>query len=274
GIANIARWIPFMADDAYLRNQLRNKMIRPTTIPQSLRDLQIEQAVAREALRLAFEHHKSLARGLKGVQTKAGVEFEREATGKTLVNMIELDMIIGSGGVLSHAPERAQSALMMLDAYQPEGVTMLAVDSIFMMPQLGVLSTILPEAATQVFERDCLIKLGHVVAPIGTAKEGEPCLTVAFKDSTSEVVPFGQLRLIQLKENETQEATITPARNFDVGAGKGKPITVTLEGGVVGLILDTRGRPVIIPSEPTQRVAKLQEWLRAIGLTVHTGASE
>ncbi|MEO7715387.1 MAG: glutamate mutase L [Capsulimonas sp.] len=274
GIANIARWIPFMADDAYLRNQLRNKMIRPTTIPQSLRDLQIEQAVAREALRLAFEHHKSLARGLKGVQTKAGVEFEREATGKTLVNMIELDMIIGSGGVLSHAPERAQSALMMLDAYQPEGVTMLAVDSIFMMPQLGVLSTILPEAATQVFERDCLIKLGHVVAPIGTAKEGEPCLTVVFKDSTSEVVPFGQLRLIPLKENETQEATITPARNFDVGAGKGKPITVTLEGGVVGLILDTRGRPVIIPSEPTQRVAKLQEWLRAIGLTVHTGSSE
>ena len=266
GIANIARWIPFMADDAYLRNQLRNKMIRPTTIPQTLRDLQIEQAVAREALRLAFEHHKSLARGLKGVQTKAGVEFEREATGKTLVNMFALDMIIGSGGVLSHAPERAQSALMMLDAYQPEGVTMLAVDSIFMMPQLGVLSTILPEAATQVFERDCLIKLGHVVAPIGTAKEGEPCLTVAFKDAAPEAVPFGKLRLIPLKENQTQEAVITPARGFDVGAGKGKPITVTLEGGVVGLIIDTRGRPVVIPTEPAQRVAKLQEWLAVLGL--------
>ena len=44
-------------------------------------------------------------------------------------------LIIGSGGVLSHAPRRTEGAYMMLDAYQPEGITMLAVDSIFMMPR-------------------------------------------------------------------------------------------------------------------------------------------
>ena len=270
GLPNIARWIPFEADDAYLRNQLRNKMIRPTTIPQTLKDLQIEQAVAREALRLAFDHHKSLARGLKGSQTEAGMELDK-ATGKTTVNMLKLDMIVGSGGVLSHAPHRAQSALMMLDAYLPEGVTMLAVDSIFMMPQLGVLSTILPEAATQVFERDCLIKLGHAIAPIGTAKDGEPCVTVSFKSSGTEVVPFGQIRVLQMADGQTDEATITPAKNFDVGAGKGKSRTVTVEGGVVGLVIDTRGRPIAIPSEQTPRVAKLQEWLRAFGLPTMQG---
>ena len=37
--------------------------------------------------------------------------------------MMELDMIVGTGGVLRHAPRREQSALMMMDAYQPEGVT-------------------------------------------------------------------------------------------------------------------------------------------------------
>ena len=31
---------------------------------------------------------------------------------------------------------------MMIDAFLPEGVTSLAVDSIFMMPQLGVLANI------------------------------------------------------------------------------------------------------------------------------------
>src|SRR5262249_44394808 len=66
-VENIRRWIPFDVGDADLRNQLRNKMIRPTTIPQRMRDLQIEQAVAREALRLVFDHHRSLARGLEGV---------------------------------------------------------------------------------------------------------------------------------------------------------------------------------------------------------------
>ena len=265
GLPAIARWIPFEADDAYLRNQLRNKMIRPTTIPQTLKDLQIEQAVAREALRLAFDHHKSLARGLKGGQTEAGMELDK-ATGKTTVDMLKLDMIVGSGGVLSHAPHRAQSALMMLDAYSPEGVTMLAVDSIFMMPQLGVLSTILPEAATQVFEKDCLIKLGHAIAPIGTAKEGDPCVTVSLKSGKTEVVPFGQIRVLPMGDGQADEATITPAKGFDIGAGRGKSRTMPIEGGVVGLVIDARGRPIAIPADQTARVAKLQEWLRAFGL--------
>jgi len=265
GLPAIARWIPFEADDAYLRNQLRNKMIRPTTIPQTLKDLQIEQAVAREALRLAFDHHKSLARGLKGGQTEAGMELDK-VTGKTTVDMLKLDMIVGSGGVLSHAPHRAQSALMMLDAYAPEGITMLAVDSIFMMPQLGVLSTILPEAATQVFERDCLIKLGQAVAPIGTAKDGDPCLTVSFKNGSTEVVPFGQIRVLPMGAEETNEATLTPAKGFDIGAGRGKSRTVHVEGGFVGLVIDARGRPIAVPTDQTARVAKLQEWLRAFGL--------
>ncbi len=270
GLPQIARWIPFEADDASLRNQLRNKMIRPTTIPQTLQDLQIEQAVAREALRLAFDHHKSLARGLKGGQTESGLDLDR-ATGKTLIDMLRLDMVVGSGGVLSHAPHRAQSALMMLDAYAPEGVTMLAVDSIFMMPQLGVLSTILPEAATQVFERDCLIKLGHALAPVGTAKDGEPCLTVSLKNGGTHAVPFGQLRVLPLAPGQTDEATLTPARGFDVGAGRGKSLTATVEGGVVGLVIDTRGRPIALPPTQPARVAELQEWLRALDLPTIQG---
>src|SRR5207248_3979710 len=126
---------------------------------------------------------KSLARGLTGVQQQRtiGDLLKQAGTGKTLVDMMSLDMIVGSGGVLSHAPRRAQAALMMLDAYQPEGVTLLTVDSIFMMPQLGILSTVLPEAATQVFDRDCLIRLGTVVAPVGTARPGEEIATVSFR---------------------------------------------------------------------------------------------
>lgn len=269
GLPRIGRWIPFAAGDAALRNQMRNKMIRPTTIPQTLQDLQLEQAVAREALRLAFEHHKSLARGLKGVQQRrtVGDAVSQSETGQSLVDMLSLDMIVGSGGVLSHAPLRGQSALMMMDAYQPEGVTMLAVDSIFMMPQLGVLSTILPEAATQVFERDCLIKLGDCIAPIGSAKEGDPCVTVARSSGETIAVKFGEIKLVALGA-ETERVTISPARGFDVGEGKGKPRTATVEGGVVGLVIDGRGRPIAIPPDPDARIRKLIEWHKSLGLPV------
>lgn len=277
GVQNIRRWLPFEISEEELRNQLRNKMIRPTTIPQRLVDLHLEQAVAREALRLALEHHKSLARGLTGIQQQRtiGEALTQEATGKTLVDMMALDMIVGSGGVLSHAPRRGQAALMMMDAYQPEGVTLLTVDSIFMMPQLGILSTVLPEAATQVFERDCLVYLGTCVAPVGVGKPGETCLTIRMGSETISV-PFGTIRVIPLgfvdettsNEPERREVTLQPARGFDVGAGKGRQRTVTVTGGKVGLIIDARGRPLSLPADDATRVARMREWLEAMGLPV------
>jgi len=267
GIHNIRRWLPFDIEEYEVRNRLRNKMIRPTTIPQTYEDLLLEQAVAREALRLAFIHHKQLARGLKGVQQQRtiGEALEQAETGKTLVQMMKLNMIVGSGGVLSHAPKRAQAALMMMDAYQPEGVTMLAVDSIFMMPQLGVLSTVHPEAAAQVFDRDCLIRLGSCVAPVGQAREGEPCLTIEY-NGKSETFRYGELRVLPLGVGETLQATIKPARGFDVGAGKGRAVEATLEGGVVGVVVDTRGRPLQLPQDDTTRRQTLIEWMTALGL--------
>ena len=70
-----------------------------------------------------------------------------------------------------------QTAMMLVDAFEPEGCTLLAKDSIFMMPHLGVLSAVHPEAAAQVFERDCLIYLGTCIAAKGLGKEGKPCFT-------------------------------------------------------------------------------------------------
>jgi len=270
GVENILRWVPFSIDENDLKNRIRNKMIRPTTIPQTLEELIIEQAIAREALRLAFEHHKTMAVGLKGVQQERTISeaFAQTLSGATLVDMMSLALIIGSGGVLSHAPRRVQSALMMLDAFQPEGVTMLSVDSIFMMPHLGVLSEVNEKAATEVFDRDCLIRLGSSICPVGLDKEGKKCLDIVIlkKDGTriERSVNFGELVRIPLEVGEKAKAIIEPTKNFDVGAGKGKRLETEVEGGVVGLIIDCRGRPLNIPSDPKERVEKLSSWVRAL----------
>lgn len=266
-VENIARWLPYEIDPAEVRNRLRNKMIRPTTIPQTYEDLLIEHAVSREALRLAFAHHKSLARNLVGnaQQRDVGQIFNQDQSGGSLVNMMALDMVIGSGGVLSHAPKRAQSALMMMDAYQPEGITMLTVDSIFMMPHLGVLSEHLYEAAKEVFERDCIVKCGHCIAPVGLAKDGEPCVSISGA-GVSLAVPFGQIAVIPCGVGEFKDLEITPSKTFDVGAGKGRPISAKLEGGTVGIIVDARGRPFMVDFANPNRVSKLRSYLTAFGL--------
>lgn len=267
GVDNIVRWLPFEIDPSEVRNRLRNKMIRPTTIPHTYEDLLIEQGVAREALRLAFEHHKSLARGLSGVQQQrdVGQIFDQTSASASLIKMMELDLIIGSGGVLSHAPKRAQSALMMMDAYQPEGVTMLTVDSIFMTPHLGVLSQHFYEAAKQVFEYDCIVKCGHCISPTGNGKAGEVAVTVS-GPGVKEAVPYGSIKVIPCDRGQFMDLTIEPGRAFDVGAGKGKPRTMKCEGGTVGIIVDARGRPFALPTDTATRVAKLREWLQAMGL--------
>ena len=264
GMENVLRWVPFDIDVSDLGNRIKNKMIRPTTIPQALEELIIEGAIAREALRLAFDQHKQLAVELRGVQQQRTISeaFAQSETGATLVDMLSLDLIVGSGGVLSHAPRRNQAMLMMIDAFQPEGVTHLAVDSIFMMPQLGVLAQVNEAAATQVFERDCLIHLGTCIAPVGVAASGD--LGVTINGDLTETVPFGELRLYPLGVGEKARVTIQPERRLDMGVGRGQPVEAEVEGGVVGLVVDTRGRPLEVSDASTERVSLLKKWFEAL----------
>ncbi len=269
-VPNILRWVPFEVDEADLRNRVKNKMIRPTTIPQTLEDLMIEQAMAREALRLAFEQHKLLAVGLKGVQQERTISdtFEQTESGGTLVDMMALDILVGSGGVLSHAPRRVQAAFMIIDGFRPEGITQLAVDSIFMMPQLGVLAQVHPDAALEVFHKDCLIRLGACIAPRGTAKDGAHCLDIKIEKGDGSVeersMNFGEMAVVPLAVGEKAKATISPSRRFDVGLGHGKEVHTEIGGGVVGVIIDCRGRPLVLPEDREERVRRLTEWNKAL----------
>ncbi|HIB53931.1 MAG TPA: methylaspartate mutase [Nitrospirales bacterium] len=273
GLENILRWIPFGIPEVDLRNRIKNKMIRPTTIPQTLEELQIEQAIAREALRLAMDHHKTLATSLKGVQQERSISdvFQQQASGTSLINMQCLDLIVGSGGILSHAPRRVHSMVMMIDAYELVGITELAVDSIFMMPHLGVLSTVNEQAATDVFFHDCLIPLGTCVAPLGQGKLHEACLDfevrgVAQRRLDVGSVKWGEILLRPSADWDGARLTLTPAKGVDLGLGKGERWERELSSGVVGLIIDCRGRPLDLPTDQTQRIDVLRRWNHSLAL--------
>jgi uncharacterized protein (TIGR01319 family) len=268
GIENILRWVPFDIDEADLRDRIKNKMIRPTTVPQLLAELKIEQAIAREALRLAFVQHKQLAVGLKGIQRGRTISesFDETMAGQTVIDMRALDLLVGSGGVLSHAPRRSQAMMMLLDAFQPEGVTRLAVDSIFMMPHLGVLAQVHATAAAEVFERDCLINLGTCVSCVNKPKAGRQCLEyrlTAGGESREGSVSAGELVLEPLGVGETAAVSVEPARSVDVGAGRGRGIEAEVVGGVVGVVFDGRGRPLAIPQD--NRSETITRWAAALG---------
>ena len=277
GLDNVLRWVPFDIDRKELTNRIGNKMIRPTTVPQSLEELFIEQSIAREALRLSFKQHKEFAVGLKGIQKERTISdaFEQSTSGESLVNMMDLDLLVGSGGVLSHAPRREQSAKMLIDSFMPEGVTQLAVDSIFMMPQLGVLAHVDKEefkdesrkAALEVFHKDCLIRLGTCINPIGRSKPGDIVLNaeLTMPDGTILEQELIKDKIVRIEvPYEPVKAILRPGKNMDIGAGPGQEIATDIYGGTVGLIFDGRDRPISIPSDPLKRLEALRSWSSAL----------
>lgn len=260
GMDNVLRWVETSMDERELRNRVKNKMIRPTTIPQTKEALEFEQAVAREALRLAYLQHKEFATTLKGVQQQRtiGDTFLQEGGGRSIVDNMKLNLLVASGGVLSHAPEMLQTARMMIDAFEPEGITELAKDSIFMMPHLGVLASVHPQAAIEVFERDCLIQLGTVIAPQGTGKQGAPCFSYEISGESlrqSGTIHVGDFEVLPLEIGQTVQVNLIPSRGFNLGNGSGRPVQATVRGGTVGILLDGRGRPIWPDSSPLKSQA-------------------
>ena len=268
---------------------MKNKMVRPTTIPQTLEALIFEQAVAREALRLAFVQHRSFATNLKGVQQQrtVGDVFAQQDAGASLVDRMRMDLLVASGGVLSHAPRLEQTAAMLLDSFEPEGFTELAKDSIFMMPHLGVFASVHAQAALEVVEKDCLIVLGSAVSAKGQGKMSKPCFawtmkitqagdaqqgTVSnnsvgtqHKDSdASGALLCGDIAQVALSPGAEADIEVRPERGFDFGAGPGKPVTRKVRGGPLGVIFDARGRPLALPTDLSERRACLNKWIKAL----------
>ena len=248
GISQIKRWLPFEFTDTELADRLRNKMIRPTSIPQTIEELWIEQAVCREALRLSLAHHRSLAIGLEGRRERGISDIFRQSSERyELVDLMKLDIVIGSGGVLSHAPSRMQAALMMIDGFGLEGVTQLAVDSIFMMPHLGVFASVHPEAAYEVFENDCLVQLGCAVVPVFPSKlKRIERLAEIFLDG----ILLGSIncnevtRFLTPSSGEGSLKVVPLHRSIDIGAGAGQILERRVVFGECGVIVDGRNRPL------------------------------
>jgi len=275
GVENIIRWLPFEIDEIALRHKLYNKMFRPTTIPSTLENLLVEHAIAREALRMGFIHHRFLARPLQGMQRdqkkmEANILAQQEIQ-DTFIDMKRLQWLGGTGGLLSHAPRRIQSALVLIDGFQPEGVTKLAQDSVFMMPHLGVLSTVSPKAAMDIFEKDCLVRLGTCITPLGQPKDltgAEEVASFTFEMPDGSKVEkhstYGTIEVIPLPEGANAKVEIRPTSRFDFGQGSGKTLDLTVEGGVAGIIIDARGRPIHFPEDDQKRIKQINEWFNAL----------
>ncbi len=249
GSQRVTRWLPFNITEDELQQYVLNRMLHPQVIPASLRDLQIGQAFAREAIILTVEAARNHHFG-----------------------QFDADLILATGGVLAHAPKFGQAALILLDALQPRGVTSMVLDRTMLISQLGAVATVAPIAAVQVNENDAVMhRLGTCVIPYGDLPQGQVAIRVGIeynsgRQVTAEVMS-GSIEIIPLRINEQALLTLYPAPTVDVGLGPGERARAAeeIDGGLVGLVIDARGRPLVFPTDETQRHARLLQWMQVVG---------
>ncbi|MHB1296217.1 MAG: glutamate mutase L [Anaerolineae bacterium] len=252
GAERLQRWIPQSAPLDEIALQVESVRLRPHTIPQSMEDLLLEHAVVREA-------------GCMTLRDLSARYWQVEGESAPTLTP-GFDIVCARGGALAHTPRDGLVALTLLDALQPVGLTRLVVDWASALPQLGALATVAPLAAAQALQRDAFRDLGPVIAPSGQAKLGEKALHIKIVrqsgDSSEFDLAAGSVYLYPLAAGERATLEVRPSRRFDIGLGKpGAAARTEVHGGSLGIVIDTRGRPLALPTEPQERQARQREWL-------------
>lgn len=262
------RWLPWSITPAELHNYLLNKSLHPTTLPVTYEDLMIEYAVAREAIRLVRDQIQARWSS----QPAIGQQFG------------QWNLVVAAGRILTRAPHPAHVAMVLLDAVEPWGITSLALDISSTANMLGAIAAVQPVAAVQLAIRDSFLNLGTVIAPKGHGIYGQTALKIKVRlqndefdispeaeenDFSEEIdIPYGSIKVLPLPSGQKATVEMRPTRYFDIGLGQpGRGAVADVEGGILGIIIDARGRPLRLPARDEQRHELLGQWLSNLDIT-------
>ena len=254
-LEDILRWCPLDVSTGALRDYLYQKSLYPSSIASTGEDQSLAQAVARQALHLAMQ--------------AARRDFPRNAPSSRSGLLPYFEPIFAGGGALADAASPTDSLLILLDAIQPVGVSTVILDRHNLLPSLGAAmerSSLLP---VQVLESGAFESLGTVINVSGAAREGASAARVHLTyengaEARADVVA-GSIQLLPLPQGQTARLAVRARPGIDAGFGPGRSGIATVSGGILGLVIDARGRPIRLPADSGRRRDLLKKWRLSIG---------
>ncbi|MHB0878458.1 MAG: glutamate mutase L [Anaerolineae bacterium] len=253
GAVAIRAWLTADVSEEEVNRWVLNKELRPWVRCTSPEECAIEMAFAREAL------HQAATAAVASWQDGQGIGGSLPRT----------DTVVGGGAVLGGG-RSAEAAGALIDGLQPVGVCRLALDSGELVPSLGAVAELNPAAVRGVLDRDAIVVLGTLIAPIGPAKGGRTAIKVDIQmpgnQSMSIEVAVGSLVRLPLAAGVKARAVLRPTKPHDVVVGSpGQGMEVEVEGGPLGVIIDARGRPLPDLQRMVGRTDQLRQWAAALG---------
>jgi uncharacterized protein (TIGR01319 family) len=247
GAEAVRAWLPYNISLDDLQHYMLNKMLRPSSIPATLRDVYMEHALLRGGLRHLLRDALSQWADLEAADLLPPV-----------------DTIIAGGAGLTRTGKPAYNLLLIVDALQPRGVTRVYADAYGIVPALGAMARTNPLATVQVLDAGNLDLLGTVVSLSGQAR-AERVVARLKLTTQGETLNYelkgGHVVFLPIPQDYTLELDIRCQNGMTLNGRSRQKLT--LQGGSAGIMIDGRGRSFDAGRTTEERAKNLPMWLQA-----------
>ncbi len=242
-VKDIPKWSAVSLTEEDVKFYLWNKSIHPKIVPETEKQLAIEMSfnkimIARQLNKL-FQNWPSIP--------------------------TNFNQIIVSGELFSNFLSPEDAILTLLDSLQPTGMTKFFLDRHGILPVLGAIAPSNRFLPVQLIESSAIALISQVISIKSNEKLGNPLMRFLIEFENGEkkeiIINKGSLFSIPLNPGQKVKGTILPLGKFEIeNLNRDFEKGLILQGGLCGVIIDARGRPVLLPKNDSQRLELLQKW--------------
>ena len=246
-IDDVGKWLIENVPADELKEILWQKTLTPGSIPVDEKGLAVELAAARAIL----DH---------------GMNEMRQ---QSLLAANTFEPIFISGSTITHAPTPQQILLTLLDGIQPVGIAPLIIDKHGLLPILGAIAKSIALLPVQVLESSAFANLATVINIESKTSEGTPVanarLTYRSGSYMDVEVKQGSIATLPLPSGDIGTISLNLARRSTVEGLIAPDEPFKVHGGVCGVVIDARGRPLTFPKDEAARRERYKRWMFMLG---------
>ncbi|OJX41220.1 MAG: hypothetical protein BGO78_00270 [Chloroflexi bacterium 44-23] len=226
-----------------VKNFLWDLSIHPNTIPTTENHLAIEKAVT-----------EILIQNLYRKMLTKWPDFP-----------LTIQQVIVSGEIFQNHFGYGESLQTILDSFMPDGIVTLYLDQHGILPVLGAIAAINRYLPIHIMDSSVIALLAKVIPIKSNAKPGSEIAVVIteFEDGNriETKIEQGMIYRLHVPAGQMVNLYIEPKTKIDIDPAtknfnKGFP----LQGGLCGVVIDARGRPLMLPKDFQKRKEIQKIW--------------
>jgi hypothetical protein len=181
--------------------------------------------------------------------------------------------VVVTGGLVAGGHEGV-ILWLILDLAEPTGITPIYLDPSGLLPGLGALALAgrpleaqEPDGSTPVpLLTTCIAPLSQSVSWEKPRHHSLAMASVQIPGENPAILRLqpGKITRLPATAGKAVRLRLQPVAGYDFGTGSGRVWEGTLHGGKLGLVFDTRGRPLVLPAREDTRISLLQDWLAEV----------